>query len=195
MSFSSNWFDKLAKDNFEHIIKPAFKDKKINYLEIGTYEGASLLYMFNEVLTHQESKATVIDPFENFNDCYNQFDIFKSNLTNYIGRTQIIKGYSQLELTKLDTNSYDIIYIDGDHTSSAVLTDAILSFSLLKHNGYMVFDDYLWLHDGDHVNVSLNDVRLQHPDNPHMGINEFLLKYKNSIEIIQSNWQMIIKKI
>jgi len=50
MSFSSNWFDKLAKDNFEHIIKPAFKDKKINYLEIGTYEGASLLYMFNEVL-------------------------------------------------------------------------------------------------------------------------------------------------
>lgn len=77
--FSSNWFNKLAKDNFERYIKPNYNGSECMYLEIGTFEGASLLYMFESVLTNTHSMATVIDPFT-FRD--NQRSIFDSNLKN-----------------------------------------------------------------------------------------------------------------
>ena len=86
MSFSCNWFEKLAKNNFETIVKPIFKDKPIQYLEIGCFEGASLYYMFKNVLSHVDSKATVIDPFNDFNGSYNQLKRFKHNLNDYIDK-------------------------------------------------------------------------------------------------------------
>ena len=41
-------------------------------------------------------------------------------------------------------NYFDFIYIDGSHQAPDVLCDAILGFQLLKVNGVMAFDDYLW---------------------------------------------------
>ena len=188
--FSSNWFENLAKSNFEKIIKPLYFGKKINYLEIGCFEGASLSYMFNNVLTN-DSTATVIDPFI-FSD--NQYQTFSNNMKTYKNRINLIVGYSESALLSLREN-YDFIYIDGDHTSEAVFNDAKLSFPLLKKNGIMIFDDYLWIYNGPHINTSLNNPELSHPNNPFSGINKFLSLYHNQIEIIESNWQMIIKKI
>jgi hypothetical protein len=96
--FSSNWFDNLAKNNFETYIKPVYSGSKCNYLEIGTFEGASLLYMFDYVLTNIESVATVIDPFT-FRS--NQREIFNSNLQPHLDRINVITGESQNELVKL----------------------------------------------------------------------------------------------
>ena len=61
MSFTQQWFESLAKNNFENTIKPLFFNKDINYLEIGVYEGNCMHYMFNNVLT-PKSKAFCIDP-------------------------------------------------------------------------------------------------------------------------------------
>jgi predicted O-methyltransferase YrrM len=195
MSYSSNWFEKLAKNNFETFIKPIFEKKSLHYLEIGTFEGASLNYMFKNILSHVDSKATVIDPFNDFNNSYNQLQTFKNNLHDYLDRINIIQGYSQNELIKLEKESYDLIYIDGDHTSSAVFLDALLSFPLLKKGGYIIFDDYLWIHDAEkHEIVETSDHRLQHPNNPFTGINNFINIHKVDIELISSNWQLIIKK-
>jgi predicted O-methyltransferase YrrM len=189
--FRSNWFENLAKSNFEEIIKPLFSGKRINYLEIGTYEGASLHYMFTNVMTDVESKATIIDPFIFYD---NQQKTFLENMKSYKDRINLIVGYSQNELKNLPKNYYDFIYIDGDHTSEGVFNDAILSFLLLKNGGIIIFDDYLWRHDGEHTMTSLDDKTLMHPNNPHNGINQFLSLYKEKIEIIKSNWQMVIKK-
>lgn len=38
--------------------------------------------------------------------------------------------------------SFDLIYVDGGHSAADVLADAILSFSLLRVGGILVFDDY-----------------------------------------------------
>ena len=56
----------------------------------------------------------------------------------------VIIGYSQNELKKLNKNYYDFIYIDGDHTNEGVFIDSVLSFPLLKNGGIIIFDDYLW---------------------------------------------------
>jgi predicted O-methyltransferase YrrM len=128
--FSSNWFENLAKDNFKNIIKPNFIGvEKINYLEIGCFEGASLTYMFENVLTHCESTATVIDPFIFYE---NQYNIFNENIKPYMNQINLKKGYSQDILSTLTQDYFDLIYIDGDHTSEGVFNDAILSFPLLK---------------------------------------------------------------
>lgn len=131
MSFTQNWFESLAKENFENIIKPIFFNKHINYLEIGVYEGNCMKYMFDNVLSSL-SKAYCIDPFENSKTHHDSYDRFIKNITNYQDRLTIIKGFSQYELSKLQKKNFDLIYIDGDHTSLAVFTDGILSFPLLK---------------------------------------------------------------
>jgi predicted O-methyltransferase YrrM len=191
MSFSSNWFDNLAKDNFEKLIKPLFQDKQMKYLEIGCFEGASLNFMFNNIMT-ENSTATVIDPFIFYN---NQLDVFTNNMKKYSHRFDLIIGYSENVLRTLKENDYDFIYIDGDHTSKGVFNDAILSFPLLKPGGIIIFDDYLWRYNEEHTITGLDNINLNHPNNPFSGINKFLSIYDDKIEIIKSNWQMIIKKI
>ena len=195
MPFSSNWFNTLAKNNFETYVKPFCTEKShLKYLEIGSYEGASLLYMFENALITQESTATAIDPFNDFNNCYNQLGVFKSNLQPYLDRITILQSYSQIELPNMMPNTFDVIYIDGDHTSSAVLTDAELSFPLLKSGGIMIFDDYLWIHNGSHTNENINNPEIHNVLNPYTGINTFLKENAECIEVIVKNWQVIIKK-
>jgi predicted O-methyltransferase YrrM len=44
-------------------------------------------------------------------------------------------------------SDFDLIYIDASHYAVDVLTDAVLSFRLLRGGGMMIFDDYLWSGD------------------------------------------------
>ena len=58
------------------------------------------------------------------------------------------KGASDLELSKLLASGkagyFDFIYIDGSHQAPDVLLDALLGFKLLRTNGVIAFDDYVW---------------------------------------------------
>jgi predicted O-methyltransferase YrrM len=44
--------------------------------------------------------------------------------------------------------SFDLIYIDGDHTSKAAITDLVLAHHLCKDDGVIIVDDYLWDYEG-----------------------------------------------
>ncbi len=61
---------------------------------------------------------------------------------------QVHKGLSHLALGDLIAQRklgyFDLIYIDGSHQAPDVLSDAVMSFPLLRVGGIMVFDDYLW---------------------------------------------------
>jgi hypothetical protein len=125
----------------------SYKGKpEVDYLEIGIFEGQSLLWILENILTHPTARATGIDPFSDpsytsGSKADNYKEIFYSNL-NASGsedKTRIIEGYSQTELRKLPLKSFDIIYIDGSHNSADVLEDAILSWRLLKDGGILIF--------------------------------------------------------
>ena len=185
--FSQNWFETLAKNNFENYIKPEFKNKTINVLEIGCFEGNCSLYMFENILD-DNSTLTVIDPFDDTHThggYRNIYETYTNNLNKYIDRINIINGFSNKELYKLKKKSFDFIYIDGDHTSLAALADAIMAWPLLKSGGIMSFDDYMWTGGNPDLN---------HIFNPHSGINYFLKSYEGQYELIVKNWQVIIKK-
>ena len=55
---------------------------------------------------------------------------------------------SDIELPRLiaggKSEYFDLIYIDGSHQAPDVLSDAVQGVNLLKIEGVMIFDDYLW---------------------------------------------------
>ena len=117
-----------------------FKGKPdIHYLEIGVLEGLSALWMIENILTHPTARMTAVDLFP--------LDLKKRFLANLetsgqAEKVTLVTGMSQLMLRDLPLNSFDIIYIDGSHTADDCLTDAVLSWPLLKQGGMMIFDDY-----------------------------------------------------
>ena len=63
-TFTSDWF---SEDSGEPVVREfdkflsCYKDKPCKFLEIGSYEGMSAIWMLNNVLTHEESRLWCID--------------------------------------------------------------------------------------------------------------------------------------
>jgi predicted O-methyltransferase YrrM len=114
--------------------------------------------------------------------------VFLSNLLNTgsIEKVNIEVGRSHDILPKLTVEKklFDIIYIDGSHSAFDVLTDAVMSFYLLKSGGIMIFDDYLWPGSLDISYV------------PKAGIDAFINIFYSKIDILPNkrNYQIQIKK-
>ena len=142
-------------DNWNSIIPLDLKNRPIKYLEIGAFHGANVISVANSYGSHPDSKLYCIDPWINYDEYpeykedgkqENNFNIFTRNISNNNLNNKVItyRGFSAIEIPKLEDNSFDIIFIDGNHEPEYVLEDAVLSFPKLKVGGYMVFDDYEW---------------------------------------------------
>jgi predicted O-methyltransferase YrrM len=83
----------------------------------------------------------------------------------------------------MEGNAFDVIYIDGSHYAADVLSDAVLSFPLLKSGGIMIFDDYQWRPYSEEWKM------------PRAAINGFCASYENKTEIIHVGYQLILKKL
>lgn len=159
-NFTNNWFDN-AKTVWDQLI-PQLNPTKI--LEIGSYEGASACYLIDKLAALKEIELHCVDTWEGgvehkdggfayatMSDVENRF---QNNVKLAIGqaaqpvRLFVYKEFSEVALSKLIAEGkqgyFDFIYVDGSHQAPDVLCDALLSFKLLKKNGVLAFDDYLW---------------------------------------------------
>lgn len=175
-----NWFPLIDVNNY--------KDRPIQYLEIGAFYGANVISVGKTYGLHPESKLYCIDPWEDYNE-YPEYKneqpkIFSTFIENIEAsgikdKLSIHRGFSNIELIKLPDNHFDIIYIDGNHEPEYVLEDAVLSFRKLKNGGIMIFDDYGW----------------GGPDLTKRGIDGFLNGYHKRITIIgHRDTQVFIRK-
>jgi predicted O-methyltransferase YrrM len=180
---------RLANHWFNIINMNYYKNKPINYLEIGTFHGANILSVASTYGAHNDSKLYCIDPWEDYDE-YPEYknqqpSIYKSfinNIENSGVKDKIIinRGYSNLKIPNFQDNFFDIIYIDGNHNPDYVLEDAVLSFRKLKKNGIMIFDDYGW----------------GGPDLTQKGIDGFLSGYHKRIKYLgEKDTQVFIEKI
>lgn len=183
--FSTKWF--LNNYKIFGFFFPSDFNKKFNYLEIGSFEGMSALFI---VSFWKNSNVTCIDTWKVNNDksqilnydFTNIEQTFKKNLENY--DINIVKNDSRNALQNLKKKGlyYDYIYIDGSHNGLDIFSDAKLSFELLNQNGIIIFDD---------IQNIYNEINFQ----PHQAFEKFYNLYKNKIKILYLKNIAIIKKI
>lgn len=165
---------------------------EVHYLEIGTFEGRSLVWMLEHILTHLDARAVGIDRFGDGGVGVAwpkgvPFEICMANLraSGFSHKVLLLKGLSQDLLPTFGRSSFDIIYVDGSHEPADTLTDAVLSWPLLKLSGIMVFDDY-----GFRAGVNG-----QLAENPRLGIDSFLSAFQDKLEVLDKYYQVFIRKV
>lgn len=128
-------------------------DGPIKYLEIGAYHGTNVCSLMKTYAQHKDTQIHVIDPWFNY-DGYVEYR--SEQTTNYslfihnigllapedIQKIYINRGISQHIIPRYEDNSFDVIYIDGNHATEYALEDAVLSVRKLKSGGWLIFDDY-----------------------------------------------------
>jgi predicted O-methyltransferase YrrM len=136
--FTVDWFSCYIH-NWTYFLQELKDKPNLRFLEIGSYQGRSTVWLLENILTDDTSSITCIDTFEGSaehveyhqDDLHTLFEVFSHNISKFKNKVNIIKNKSQIALKQLN-EQYDFIYIDGDHTASSVIEDAILSFSLLN---------------------------------------------------------------
>jgi predicted O-methyltransferase YrrM len=177
--FSVDWTTRLTYEWINYLGK--FKGKEdINFLEIGSLEGRTAIWLLEEILTHPTSRLTLIDNLEYGLEYYENF---KYNMRRHEEKFTFIKESSYYALMRLNLNEskFDAIYVDGCHDAGCVIQDAVLSFSLLKPGGIIIFDDY--------------PHKPPESEGPKYPIDAFLHIYKENVKVLQTNYQLIVEKI
>jgi predicted O-methyltransferase YrrM len=149
--FTNDWFGTTANMAHWETIFAQLKPKRC--LEIGSFEGRSAVFMLEHL--PDGSFLTCIDTWAGGHDLSaeamkgveQRFDANTALAAKNTAQLCKIKEPSHLALARMiqdDCEWFDLIYIDGSHTAPDVLTDAVMAVQLLKLNGIMIFDDYLW---------------------------------------------------
>jgi len=153
--------------------------KEVKYLEVGVFEGRTLIWMFENILKEPSCRATVIDCFTD----KTQSAFYKNiKIAGLSDRVNILEDISRRALHTLPLESFDFIYIDGAHSSLDVLGDAVQAWLLLKEGGVMIFDDY-----------GLEDDRPR-KFKPKLALDVFLEIYSGELEIISKDYDVIVRK-
>lgn len=181
--FSYDWFSNNIPV-WTKLLTP-LQGKKLNALEIGTYEGRSATWLLENVLTHKDSKLHCIDHFLDKAPKTKQ-DTYKTFLKNIIAfkdKVHVHRGLSRDMLTTphMLKQQFDIIYIDASKHSQNVLEDIMLAYPLLKRGGLLIMDD--------------NTFNREHDAScPAAAILAFRTIFANEIKIIHDGWQLIVQK-
>jgi predicted O-methyltransferase YrrM len=203
--FTNDWFVSAAKTNWDLLI-PQINPTRI--LEIGSYEGASACYLIEKLATSKEIELHCVDTWEggiehknggfaeaNMSDVEKRFHHNTKLAISQVEKNvhlAIHKGLSDLALSKLIAEGkqgyFDFIYVDGSHQAPDVLCDALLSFRLLKNNGVIAFDDYLWQ---EQLPYGTDPIRCPKP-----AIDAFTNIYCRKIRVISAPlYQIYVQKI
>lgn len=203
--FTNNWFEEAAKGVWSSLI-PQLNPTRI--LDIGSYEGASACYFIDNLANSKDIELHCVDTFAggiehknggNFQtnmshveQRFNRNTNFSINKAKNSVRLFIHKEFSDIALSKLIAEGkhgyFDFIYIDGSHQAPDVLCDAVLGFKLLRKNGILAFDDYIWQ---EQLPYGTDPIRC-----PKMAIDAFTNIYCRKIRIISAPIrQLYVQKI
>jgi predicted O-methyltransferase YrrM len=172
-----NWFKDVEK-YFRHV-----PNEPLRALQIGTYTGDATEWLLNnrqleylhdvdtwggsEEIAHESLDFNSVESY--YDSRFNDTRIYKYKMTSD-------------EYFASNKSQFNFIYIDGDHTALQTSLDGLNAFRLLESGGVMAFDDYLWNYNGNRF--------LE----PKRGVDGFLEVCKDQYTVIESGYQMWIKK-
>ena len=176
--YTTDWTSANTEVWMEYL-RPLVGSPDARGLEIGCFEGRSSIWFLEKVLTHPEARMACIDVFTDQIEANFDHNVKHSGQAERLDK---YKGYSQDVLRLLEYGSYDFIYIDGCHLASCALTDAVLSWDLLRSGGVMIFDDYSFLMD-------------QAPSKrPKIAIDAFIESFLDQLIVRRIDTQVVIEK-
>lgn len=181
--FTADWHLKQIP-TWKTILASLKGQANLRYLEIGVYEGRSLLWMAEHVLSHPDTELVAVDIFAG--DYEETFD-HNVSVSPAKDRIKKYEGPSSEVLGDTSLGAFDIIYVDGSHTAADVLADAVLAWRLLKPNGLLIFDDYGW--------TGRKGTPLPPELLPRMAIDLFLAAYRYEIEIVHVGYQIAVRRV
>ncbi|MFK7783100.1 class I SAM-dependent methyltransferase [Psychroserpens sp.] len=127
--------------------------------ELGVYRGDFAKYLLEN--TSKIDRYIMIDPWRNLSDWNkpanennNIFEEFYQETlqkTNFAkDKREILRGKTTEVIDKIEDESLDFLYIDGDHTLKGITIDLINLWPKMKNNGFIVGDDFsstIWQHN------------------------------------------------
>lgn len=123
-------------------------------LEVGTFEGQATIWLAQWLYDGPLSPGHVVtvDPMtfegQGAEDGPKLRKAWRerlyANTQEYVlaDRMTVIRGYSHVVMPLLSDESFDVVYIDGDHEADAVAGDARQAGRLVRLGGTIIFDDY-----------------------------------------------------
>ena len=156
-----------------------------NILEVGSYEGRSAIFFLKNF---SDSKITCVDTWVGSDEHSNvNFKLIEKNFdfnTSFYQSNNILMKHKMTsnEFFKKNYKYFDLIYVDGDHSSDQVKIDLINSWNVLKNGGFLVLDDYMWWY--------YKDLK----KNPSTPINNFIKANISNISKLVVWHQVIIQK-
>lgn len=135
-NFTKDWFSRHIP-RFELYLKE-FKNKKVKFLEIGSYEGRSAIWVLENIL-NKESELVCVEPGFSLNGN----ETLKNNLSKF-SNVKLIEKPNKEAWKDYIFDEFDFVYIDGSHSSKNCYFDMILGWIVLKQGGIMAVDDYNW---------------------------------------------------
>ena len=184
-----NWFDGVAKYNFDRFLSE-YKDKDhVRFLQVGVYTGDASKWLLDNILTGAGSHLEDVDTWQgsdeeahhamDFNDVERVYDEKVAEYSN----VKKFKMTSNDFFSKESYGFYDFAYVDADHTAAATYKDGVNCWNRLKPNGILAFDDYTW-------GTGLPD----QSQAPEPGINKFLEEFEGQYDLLNKESQVWIKK-
>ncbi len=186
MWFTEDWFSQHIP-HLSILLEPWRNRPGLRMLEVGSFEGRSTVWFLQNLLTANDSRITCIDTFAGSEEHLIQrlqLDDLKArflvNVSGYADKVEVMIGESGVVLRSIPPQEqYDIVYIDGSHRAPDVLEDAVLAWRLLKTNGMLIFDDYLWA---------------EMPSRPGPAIDAFLDIFSDELEVVYKEYQIAVRK-
>ena len=153
-------------------------------LEIGSWQGSSAI-VFN--CLYPNAQITCVDPWDASDEmdmALNPESLFDKNTAYFADRLRKLKLYSLPALAKLiaDGETFDFIYIDGNHFEDDVLVDTYLAWRVLEVGGVLVWDDYFW------------QLRAYQGRNPKPSIDHFVKRHRNELKVLSAYPQIMVQK-
>ena len=201
-SFEIDWFSHNAP-TWAALLSRLGKVQRI--LEIGSYEGRSATwFMENAFRDDAKGEIVCIDKWD-FSDDPGAADPiagvearFDKNMEIATERTggnikvRKIKAPSAEGLVTLlsekQERSFDVVYVDGGHTSALALTDLVFSFPLAKVGALIIVDDYVW----NQAETVTNNILEQ----PKLAVDGFVNCFHNYLQVVAGAplYQMYLQK-
>lgn len=189
--FKVNW---SPTSTFEKFLSHLKGRENLRFLEIGVMEGRGTCFFFEHLLG-QAGTMVCIDPFidyskstiakiKGFDDVINGslLDRFKANVKPFLQRIDLRQDLSQNALPTLPADTFDMVFVDGDHSRDAVAFDARESLRLTKKGGYIIFDDYRWGYE-------------RGPEfSPKDAIDQFLKIFGHQVKLLHQDWCVVARK-